>query len=584
LFRNKRGYVSLLAVIVLSGIFTFAYLAIWNVKFSQINLNKSIIAMDNFTNSIIQDYDEEEIKNGDIVLLVESSEDISDQSSMILKKGLFLDEDLYPLNGSPLKEQLLFNIEQLDEEGYRIKTDANLSIKSLVSRFSPNINYQSINRIFFNPRAEEMKALSNTGDLFEENGKLYLAKIPNPYLEQFESVQWPYNQEEIFKANTNISTFFEPPAGEYTTASGIFVFKKQKKYDGIQEDFKMISVGEHHILGITQDDTVIGWGRNKEGQLDIPEELTDGSIVVSQVSAGKNHSLAIDDNGDLYAWGDDSFLQTTIPIGLSSVLKVKAGVNFSIALKNDGTVAAWGLNSFGQSTVPAGLTDVIDIAVGNGHAIALKDDSSIVAWGKNSQGQTSIPSSIEALEIYAGNDFSLIKKTDGDFVSYGSNDELIPIPETQGIGKAIVSPFANHAIFIMEDESYLIWGNNEYNQIEIPEELIPIDGYVGSGFTIIETIDGLYALGRDDFDQLNIPNFIKHIPNDFSITADYIFEDGVWKNQIYFPKEIEDRFVYFHINLYGEDLVHRFPNETDDIYLGSVGLRIEKYLITSKEK
>jgi hypothetical protein len=464
LFGNKRGYVSLLAVIVLSGIFTFAYLAIWNVKFSQINLNKSIIAMDNFTNSIIQGYDEEEIKNGNIVLLVESSLDISDQSSSILRKGLLLDEDFYPLRGSPLKDQVIFNVEQLDEAGYKIKTDVNLSIRSLVSRLSPNINYQSINSIYFNPRTEARKTLLNNGGLYEVNGKLYLSKVPNPYLENFTSIQWPYDQEEIFKANTNISTYFEPPVGEYTTASGIFIFKKQKKYDGIQENLKMISAGENHILGITQGDTVIGWGRNKEGQLDIPQELTDGSIVVSQVSAGKNHSLALDNIGNLYAWGDDSFLQTTIPIGLSGVSKVKAGVNFSVALKNDGTVVAWGLNSFGQSTVPVGLTDVINISVGNGHVIALKDDSSVVAWGKNSQGQTSIPSSIEALEIYAGNDFSLIKKTDGDFVSYGSNDELIPIPETQGIGKAIVSPFSNHAIFIMEDESYLIWGNNEYNQ------------------------------------------------------------------------------------------------------------------------
>ncbi len=52
--------------------------------------------------------------------------------------------------------------------------------------------------------------------------------------------------------------------------------------------------------------------------------------------------------GTVIGWGDNHYGQVNIPADLSGVTNIAAGAFHSLALKSDGTVAGWGHNSYGQ--------------------------------------------------------------------------------------------------------------------------------------------------------------------------------------------------------------------------------------------
>ena len=55
-----------------------------------------------------------------------------------------------------------------------------------------------------------------------------------------------------------------------------------------------------------------------------------------------HHSLALTDDGTVVAWGRNDYGQSTVPAGLKAV-QIAGGVYHSLALTDDGTVVAWGL-------------------------------------------------------------------------------------------------------------------------------------------------------------------------------------------------------------------------------------------------
>ena|ERR1017187_3858525 len=143
--------------------------------------------------------------------------------------------------------------------------------------------------------------------------------------------------------------------------------------------------GEYHSLALASDSTVVGWGEDSNGQIDVPAGLSN----VVAIAAGGYHSLALESDGTVVAWGYNGYGQTTAPAGLSNVVAIAAGYFHSLALKSDGTVIGWGYNSDGETTIPAGLSNVVAIATEGFHCLALKSDGTVVAWGYNCCGQAS---------------------------------------------------------------------------------------------------------------------------------------------------------------------------------------------------
>ena len=67
------------------------------------------------------------------------------------------------------------------------------------------------------------------------------------------------------------------------------------------------------------------------------------------VAAGKDHSLVLYDDGAVLSFGKNEDGQCDVPRQLSGVKAISAGGFHSLALREDGTVAAWGGNIFRQS-------------------------------------------------------------------------------------------------------------------------------------------------------------------------------------------------------------------------------------------
>jgi hypothetical protein len=131
-----------------------------------------------------------------------------------------------------------------------------------------------------------------------------------------------------------------------------------------------IAAGDIHSLALKSDGTVVGWGSNGFGQLNIPAGLNN----VTAIAAGYGHSLALKSDGTVVAWGDNVYLQSSVPAGLNNVIAIAAGDVHSLALKSDGTVVAWGcgyLYNAGQCTIPVGLSGVTAIAATGYHNLAL---------------------------------------------------------------------------------------------------------------------------------------------------------------------------------------------------------------------
>jgi len=181
-----------------------------------------------------------------------------------------------------------------------------------------------------------------------------------------------------------------------------------------------LAAGSYHSLALENDGTVIGWGANDFGQVDVPAGLSD----VVAVAAGLSHSVALRGDGTVVAWGtNDPPEVTVVPDGLDNVTAIATGAYHTVALRSDGTVISWGANAFDVVDTPDGLRDVISIAAGGYNTIVLKGDGTLVVWGENTNGQLDVPNGLnDVAAIAVGFGHLLVLQPDGTVVAWGRND------------------------------------------------------------------------------------------------------------------------------------------------------------------
>ena len=141
-------------------------------------------------------------------------------------------------------------------------------------------------------------------------------------------------------------------------------------------------LGLNHACAILDDNSLVCWGRNHEGQLGVgtgsnescnfggnnfncvktPTEVDLGADRTAlAVDLGRHHTCAVLDNGSIVCWGENDFGQlgdgtttnrnTPVAVTVPGGQKAKAislGVNVSCATLEDNSVFCWGKNHFGQ--------------------------------------------------------------------------------------------------------------------------------------------------------------------------------------------------------------------------------------------
>ena len=156
----------------------------------------------------------------------------------------------------------------------------------------------------------------------------------------------------------------------------------------LDDHFVAIDAGAGHVCGIREDSTVICWGGNDAGQLDVPAHT---SLV--HIAAGTAHTCALDVEGRAVCWGDNHFGQSSPPSD-NRFSQLTAGELHTCGLQPDGAVLCWGSNVDGQTTPPSGAV-FSKLSAGAHHTCGLTATGEARCWGLNAHGQAE-PSPLSA--------------------------------------------------------------------------------------------------------------------------------------------------------------------------------------------
>lgn len=202
-----------------------------------------------------------------------------------------------------------------------------------------------------------------------------------------------------------------------------------------QENIKIVQVsaGSDFSMAIDEDGQLWAWGKNNYGQMGqgssgynqlTPIKITIGNNEkVKSVATGTSHILVLTQNGDLYGWGNnfssqvgfngyqyknsnyawDSRIYTPTKILINyennPIEEVYAGGNSSYILRADRKVYPWGM--FGQTESDGSqnyenpdypedklkaITSVKDISAGALHVTAIKENNTVFTWRWSFEG------------------------------------------------------------------------------------------------------------------------------------------------------------------------------------------------------
>jgi hypothetical protein len=164
-------------------------------------------------------------------------------------------------------------------------------------------------------------------------------------------------------------------------------------------DMAAVSAGAYFTVGLRNDGTLVGTGRNDFGQRD----FTGWREVVS-VSAGIRHTVALQADGTVLSAGHNKFGECNVR-HWRNIVRVVAGNNCTFGIKKDGRVLVSGQNEKGDLQV-SHLNGVVDIAYGGpGRVIALLSDGRIARVGQENHMRRSFTLYKDVKQIAAAPDY-----------------------------------------------------------------------------------------------------------------------------------------------------------------------------------
>ena len=257
-----------------------------------------------------------------------------------------------------------------------------------------------------------------------------------------------------------------------------------------------IACGPEFSLALTEDGSVLGWGRNNNGQTTVPSGS--GHIAIgASVDAG----FAIAADTSLVVWGNDYSSGTDCyprPTGTGFKAVVGGARKWAVAMKNDGSLVAWGYDSGHHNVVdcPTNTPGFTQIAAGYAHGLALDSDGYITTWGDKYEGVNNAPTGAGYVDIAGGSSWSVAINSNGVLEAWGRDFEGQISGLPSGSNYVDVAAGYYDGIAIKDDGTLIAWGKNA--------DGIVTDLPGGSEFTEIALGVG-HALALVDFNPLVIP-------------------------------------------------------------------------------
>ena len=223
--------------------------------------------------------------------------------------------------------------------------------------------------------------------------------------------------------------------------------------------FRFVAAGVDHTCGILADEQLSCWGGNRYGQASPPHG------TFRSVAAGNGHSCAVDTEGQVHCWGLNDQGQADPP--REQFVVVAAGDAVSCALNSGNRVACWGRIFMDSANTEARQFVTLSAA---GAVCGLTDTRGVACWGTTSGRFFDLPPSIGdrdlLLDIAVGNKHACAIHLDGSVDCWG--DHLYGQTAVPAGRYTDIAAGALHSCGVREDGSLACWGANTFKQSEPP--------------------------------------------------------------------------------------------------------------------
>ena len=151
---------------------------------------------------------------------------------------------------------------------------------------------------------------------------------------------------------SGIYTGYLHTCGVTTAGEGLCWGKNDDGQTNVPVGYKwsVITAGDYHSCGVTEDGTGMCWG--KPGTSDNPEECINdfpSGNVWAVIWAGGSHCCGVTSSGGALCWGSNSYSKVSgLPSG-QTWAEMHPGGWVTLSLKVDGTADGWGYNQYGVS-------------------------------------------------------------------------------------------------------------------------------------------------------------------------------------------------------------------------------------------